>query len=213
MSKSKIFLFAPLGLLALFACSSDSEHSPTGPNLRLQEIHCADECSITTDSRPFLLARSSRDSLAGTLALAEITLDGTAGATVSLGLAASSEVLAALPPDTRILVTAGAVTKSFAISQLTSARGAIYRFEAARSIRILYALSRGAPASVPLGDIRLTQYSNSAVIVSFGTTMDTTIVRFRGTNKLFTVLLNRSSGVPRMRDDCLGEPVRGRRDL
>jgi len=166
MSKSKMFLFAPLGLLALFSCSPDSEHSPTGPNLRLaQRIQCADECAITTDSRPFLLARSSRDSVAGTLALAEITLDGSSGATVSLGLAGSAQVLAALPRDMRILVTAGEETKSFAISQLTSARGAIYRFQTVGTVRIFYALSRGMPASIPLGDLRLTQYSNSAAIV------------------------------------------------
>src|SRR3954465_15122253 len=116
MVRSKIFLFSG-GVVALFACGPDSstEHSPTGPNLKLA-VPCADECAITTDSRPFLLARSSRDSVTGTLVLADITLDGSPGATVSLGLAAGAQLLAALPHDTRIIVTAGAVTKSFAVS-------------------------------------------------------------------------------------------------
>jgi hypothetical protein len=167
MVRSKIFLFSG-GVLALFACGPDStEHSPTGPNLKVAAaVPCADECAITTDSRPFLLARSSRDSVTGTLVLADITLDGSPGATVSLGLAAGAQLLAALPHDTRIIVTAGAVTKSFPISQLTSGRASIYRFQAAGTARIRYALSRGAPASIPVGEIRLTQYSNSVIVVS-----------------------------------------------
>ena len=167
MVTSKLFLCA-CGLLALYACSPDTstEHSPTGPNLKLAAaVPCADECALTIDSRPFLLARSSADSLVGTLTLADITLDGKPGATISLGLASSGDVLAALPRDTRIIATAGSVTKSFAISELASARVAIYRFQASGSIRVHYALSRGAPVRIPLGDIRLTQYSHSAVII------------------------------------------------
>ena len=166
MVRSKFFLSAG-GLIALFACGPDNtEHSPTGPNLKVAAaVACADECPLTTDARPFLLARSSPDSVVGTLTLAEITLDGKPGATISLGLAASAEVLAALPRDTRIIATAGAVTKSFALSELVSARAQIYRFQSAGSIRVHYALSRGAPIRIPPGDIRLTQYSNSAVII------------------------------------------------
>jgi murein DD-endopeptidase MepM/ murein hydrolase activator NlpD len=169
MSKSKFFLFCPLGVLILFACGPDgaSEHSPTGPNLRLGgQSQCADECVITTDSRPFLAARSSPDSLSGTLVLADVVVNGSAGAAMSLQLFASQQMASALPRDTRILVTAGAVTKAFTVSELTSTRATIYRFAAAGRLQIRYALSRGAPSSIPLGDLRLTQYAKSAVIVS-----------------------------------------------
>ncbi len=169
MSKSKIFLLCPLGLLVLFACGPDgtSEHSPTGPNLKLgDQSQCADECVITTDSRPFLAARSSPDSVSGTLVLGDVVVNGSTGATISLQLFASQQLVSALARDTRILVTAGAVTKSFTLPELTSTRATIYRFSAAGTLQIRYALSRGAPSSIPLGDIRLTQYAKSAVIVN-----------------------------------------------
>jgi murein DD-endopeptidase MepM/ murein hydrolase activator NlpD len=93
-------------------------------------------------------------------------LNGSPGATISLGLVGSPQVVSALPKDTRILVTTGGLSRSFAISELNASKVQIYHFQVAGTIRIRYALSRGAPSSIPRGEIRLVQYAKSAIIAS-----------------------------------------------
>jgi len=168
MPKSKGFLLYPLGVLTLFACSPDtSKDSPTAPRLGLPAgTQCLAECAITTDTRPFEASRSSPDSATGSLFLADVTLKGTRGASISLGITADQNLVAALPRDARILVNADGKEASFKVSELALAPVIIYRFEAGTSVHIRYALSRGAPTSIPVGDIRLTQYSNAADVDS-----------------------------------------------
>lgn len=83
---------------------------------------------------------------------------------LSLGITADQHLIAALPRDTRILVSADGREQSFRLSELVSGPVTIYRFEAARSVNLRYALSRGIPTSIPVGNFRLTQYANSAEI-------------------------------------------------
>lgn len=159
MEKSKAFLLYTFGLLTLFACSPETQNDlPTAPPLGLSaSTQCLAECAITTDTRPFEASRSSPDSATGSLFLADVTLKGSPRATVSLGITADPHLVAALPADTRILVNADGKGTSFKVSELALAPIIIYRFEAATSVRIRYALSRGTPTRTPVGDIRLTQ--------------------------------------------------------
>ncbi len=169
MPKSKVFLLCPLGLLTLFACAPDgpSQYSPTAPKVISPGGACGATCDLITDSRPFRTSRSSPDSASGSLFLAKVILSGTRGATVSLGITADKHLVAALPRDSRILVTvADEKEQSFAVSALASAPATIYRFEATSRVGIRYSLSRGSPISIPVGDIRLTQYASSAEVDS-----------------------------------------------
>ena len=117
------------------------------------------------DSRPFRASRSSPDSTAGTLFLADVTVSGNKGAFVSLGIAANRSLLDALPADARVLVTIDGKLQSFRLSDLTSSPPTVYQFETSTTVRIRYELSRGAVKLIPAGDIRLSQYTSSAEVV------------------------------------------------
>jgi murein DD-endopeptidase MepM/ murein hydrolase activator NlpD len=168
MPKSKILLLCPLGL-ALFACAQDTPNGilPTGPTLPLTSaaMQCNTECPITTDVRPFQASRSSPDSLSGRIFLAEVVLSGTRGSTVSLELVGSQNLMSALPPDLRIVVAADGEEQALSMPDLLKAR-TIYRFQSTSTVHIQYLLTRGAPQSIPIGQIRLTQHTHSADIVS-----------------------------------------------
>jgi murein DD-endopeptidase MepM/ murein hydrolase activator NlpD len=168
MPRSKVLIICPLGLLTLFACGPDGlndNSSPTGPTLAALSAQCGTECAITTDSRPFRASRSSPDSVAGTLFLAEVTVNGHKGAVVSLAVAADRSLIDAIPADARVLVTIDGKLQSFHLSRLTSSRPTLYQFETATTIRIRYDLSRGAVKLIPAGGVHLTQYTSSGEVV------------------------------------------------
>jgi hypothetical protein len=167
MPKSKVFLLCPLGLLTIFACSPDTpDQVSTAPLLGGAGTQCRAECVITTDSKPFEASHSSPDSATGWLFLADVSVTGTGGATISLGITADQHLVAALPQNARILVTADGVEASFKVSELISGPVAVYRFEAATNVHLRYALSRGAPTAIPVGEFRVTQYARSADVAS-----------------------------------------------
>jgi Peptidase family M23 len=167
MPKSKVFLLCPLGLLTIFACTPDTPNqASTAPLLGGAGTQCRAECAITTDSRPFEASHSSPDSATGWLFLADVTLTGTRGATISLGITADQHLVAALPRNAQILVNVDGVEDSFTVSELVSSPVAVYRFEAATTVHLRYALSRGTPTSIPVGDFRLTQYASLADVAS-----------------------------------------------
>ena len=168
MEKSKVPLLLAFGLLTTLACNPDTQNpnSPIAPLLAEAGTPCRAECVITTDLEPFEVSHSSPDSATGWLFLADVGVAGTRGATISLRITANQHLVAGLPRDARILVTVDGKEKSFAVSDLVSGAVTVYRFEATNSVHLRYALSRGAPTSIPVGDFRLIQYSASAEVVS-----------------------------------------------
>lgn len=167
MQKKKTFVISSLGLFTLFGCNPDTSKEPTAPGPRLStSMQCLAECAIITDTRPFEASRSSPDSATGSLVLADLTLSGTANATISLGITGERDRIAALPEDARILVSADGSEASFKVLELASAPQVVYRFESATRVHLRYALSRGAPMSIRTGDIRLTQYAKGAQVDS-----------------------------------------------
>lgn len=168
MQKRKLPIL-PLAILALIACGPDGpiHDSPTAPKLLPPGDRCASTCDLITDSKPFQASRSSPDSTSGALYLGKTTVRGAAGASVTLGLTGEKNLLNILPRDARVLVRVGnEKEQSFAVSALSPAPLAIYRFNSASTVDIRYSLSRGKPASLPDGAVRLTQSVSSAEVVA-----------------------------------------------
>jgi hypothetical protein len=151
----------------VFGCSPDAPNqASTAPLLGGAGTQCRAECAITTDSKPFEASHSSPDSAMGWLFLADVTLTGNRGASISLGITADQHLVAALPQDARILVNADGKEASFTVSELLSGSVTFYRFEAAAIVHLRYAISRGTPTSIPIGDFRLIQYASSADVAN-----------------------------------------------
>lgn len=169
MSKSIVLSLYAVAILTVVACAPDGplDNSPTAPRLLPSNGVCGTTCDLSTDSRPFQASRSSPDSASGSLFLGKVNVNGVRGGAVSIALTADQHLLAALPRDVHILVTAAdGKEQSFSVSDLTSAPVTIYRFAATSTVDIRYALSRGSPVTIPRGDIHLTQYVSSADVVS-----------------------------------------------
>ena len=156
-------------LVAFVACREQIVQPIADRARRADQVlasQCRADCVLIDGVTPLRSAAPLPDSANATLPFANGTATGSLGDSITLRIDADSEVLAAAASEA-VIVRVDDTPQAYALSRL--AHGVVvYRFDAAKSVRVRYALTRTVTSSVPDGQFRLHQLLSGSATKLFG---------------------------------------------
>lgn len=146
-----------LVLLAASACSEDRVTDPTSEPLAPRAAGtCGAECVLVSDVAPLRAGRFHPDSAAVPVRIAEVEVQGRAGARIDLELSADPEVIRTVGAGLRVLVEGDGVIRAFSLRELQLG-ATVQTFLREERVRLRYSLERRVAPSVAEGRVRLVQ--------------------------------------------------------